>query len=313
MKRTTYLILLLILIAGTQKAQTAYEFLRVETSPRAAAMAGSFVSNIDDPNVIFYNPAGIGLLEGKPASFSFLKHLLDINSASLSYSQFFEGIGRFAGAVQYMNYGEFTRADEFANKTGTFGASDLAVSIGYSNILDENFYYGTSVKFIYSGIADRSSTAIALDLGLLYRIPASKWSIGFSVLNAGTQLTSFVSSKEDLPLDVRLGVSKTLAHLPFTFYFSLNKLNEKQDNFSNRLKNFTFGGEFRLSKVIRLRFGYDNEKRKELKIGTTAGLAGFSIGLGALVSNYGIDYSFSSLGSIGSFHRFGITTDLDSF
>ena len=63
-----------------------------------------------------------------------------------------------------------------------------------------------------------------------------------------------------------------------------------------------------MSKVIRLRFGYDNEKRRELKIGTSAGLAGFHVGLGILIQEYNIDYAFSQMGDIGSLHRFGITT-----
>lgn len=303
-------ILFIITVSSFAYAQSAYEFLRLENSPRAAAMAGSFVSNTDDPNVIFYNPAGIGLLEGSPVSFSFLNHLVDINSASLSYSRMFEGIGRFGAGVQYVNYGSFTKADAFGNKTGEFGAYDVAFSVGYSNMLDENFYYGLTGKFIYSGIDERYSTAAAIDIGAMYLFPETQWSIGFSALNIGSQISSFVNANEELPLDVRFGVSKTLAHLPFTFYFSLNKLNEKNGGLSDRLRYFTFGGEFRLSKVLRLRIGYDNEKRKELKIGTTAGLAGFSVGLGAMVRKYRIDYAYSSLGSIGAFHRFGLTTEI---
>ena len=273
-------------------------------------MAGSFVSNIDDPNVIFYNPAGISYLKEKPISFSYLFHLIDINQASIAYSQEFEGIGRFGTAIQYINYGEFTRADEFGTKTGNFGAGELAAIIGYSNALDKNFHYGANVKFIYSAIDDRTSTGIAFDLGLHYSIPSERWNFGFSVLNLGSQITQYYSTTEDLPLDVRFGISKTLKHLPFTFYASLNKLNEEYDSFGERFEQFTFGGEFKLSKVIRLRFGYDNEKRREHKIGGTAGIAGFNLGLGILVSNYNFDYAFSSMGDIGSLHRIGISTNL---
>jgi hypothetical protein len=54
---------------------------------RTASLGGSFVSGNDDANIIFYNPAGLSLLNDNPVSFSFLKHLLDINSVSLAYSQ----------------------------------------------------------------------------------------------------------------------------------------------------------------------------------------------------------------------------------
>ncbi|MEE9429741.1 MAG: type IX secretion system protein PorQ [Melioribacteraceae bacterium] len=291
-------------------AQSTYNFLRLDQSPRAAALAGSFVANNDDPNVMFYNPAGISYLDEKPISFSFTKHLLDINSASLAYSQKIEGIGRFSAGLQYYNYGNFIKADEFGTKTGEFGVNDFAATIGYANELDQNFYYGANVKFIYSGIADRSSVGLAVDLGLHYSIPDSRWNFGFSILNLGSQVTQYYSTSESLPLDIRLGISKTLAHLPFTFYASLNKLNDDQENFADRFKQFTIGGEFKMSKVVRLRFGYDNEKRKELKVGTSAGLAGFNLGVGILVNNYNVDYAFSSMGFIGAIHRIGISTVL---
>jgi hypothetical protein len=309
MQKFRLLIIISILLIGNLSAQHTYDFLRLDTSPRAAALAGSFVANHDDPNVIFYNPAGIRLLESTPVSFSFLHHLLDINSASLSASHEFEGIsGRFGAGLQYINYGSFTEADQFGNRTGEFGAGDVALTIGYSNEIDANFYYGVSAKFIYSSIADRSSSGLAADLGLNYVIPDSKWSFGFSVLNLGTQVSSYYDTKEDLPLDIRLGFSKELEHLPFRFFFSFNKLNEDQESFGDRFKLFTAGGEIKLSKVIRLRLGYDNDKRKELKIGTSAGLAGFSLGLGIHITDYLFDYAFSSTGDIGSLHRIGITT-----
>ena len=301
---------LLFFLASSLSAQETFNFLRLDQSPRAAAMAGSFVANNDDPNVMFYNPAGISTLEGNPISFSYLFHLLDINSASVSYSHEFESLGRFAAGIQYINYGTFDSRDINGTKTGTFGAGEMAAIIGYSNQLDDNFYYGANVKFIYSGIDDRYSTGLAVDLGLLYSFPESKWNFGFSVLNLGSQLTKYYNTNEDLPLDIRFGLSKTLEHLPFTFYASLNKLNDEYDSFGERFEQFTFGGEFKMSKVIRFRFGYDNEKRREYKIGGTAGIAGFNLGLGILISKYNFDYSFSSLGSIGAFHRIGISTDL---
>jgi hypothetical protein len=299
-----------ILISTTVTGQQTFNFLRLDKSPRAASLAGSFVANSDDPNVIFYNPAGISLLEEKPISFSYLFHLLDINAASISYSHEFESLGRFAAGIQYINYGSFDRRDRDGAKTGEFGAGEVATLIGYSNELGDNFYYGANLKFIYSSIDNRSSTGLALDLGLHYSFPEDRWNFGFSILNLGSQTTQYYSKKEDLPLDIRFGFSKTLQHLPFTFFASLNKLNEDYDSFGERFEQFTFGGEFKMSKVIRLRFGYDNEKRKEYKIGGTAGIAGFNLGLGILVSKYNFDYSFSSMGSIGALHRIGISTTL---
>lgn len=305
------IIVFIVMLTSAISAQSTFNFLRLDTSPRAAALAGSFVANNDDANVMFYNPAGINLLSGMPVSFSFLKYLIDINSASISFSKEIEEIGRFAAGIQYINYGSLTRADENGMKLGDFSAGDVAFSLGYGNQLDKNFYYGANIKFIYSSIESYSSTAVAFDLGLHYAIPEIRWNFGFSILNLGTQLKSYFNTKEDLPLDMRLGFSKELEKLPFRFFWSFNQLSDRYDNFLDRFGQITFGGEFRFGQSFRLRFGYDNEKRKEMKIGTTsAGLAGFSIGFGFIVSKYNVDYSFSSLGSVGALHRFGISTSL---
>lgn len=305
------LVALFVFIFGRiSYSQNTFEFLRLDGSARAASLGGSFVSNNDDADVIFYNPAGIQLLEGNPASFSFVKHLMDINLASLSYSTEYEGIGRFGAAIKYINYGTFDGYDEFGASTKEFGVNEMAVVIGYANVLDYNFYYGANIKFIYSGIEDRSSTGMAVDLGLHYSIPDKNWYFGFAVLNLGSQLSSYYSTKEDLPLDIVIGVSKSLENLPVRLSVDFHKLNQDRDDFVERFRAFTVGAEFTLSKVMKLRFGYDNERRKDFKIGTTAGIAGFNVGLGVRISDYQFDYAYSALGSVGGLHRIGISTSL---
>ena len=299
-------LLCILFLSAVTFAQTPYDFLKLDASPRAAALAGSFVANTDDPNVLFYNPAGLNTISENPISFSYLNHLVDINYTSLAGTYFFEDIGRFAAGIQYINYGDFTRRDELGTDLGSFGAGDLALTVGYANQLDENFYYGVNVKFIYTSIEDQSSTAIATDWGLQYQIPEDGWSFGLSILNAGTQMSSYFDNEEDLPLDIRVGVYKELSHTPFRLFLSFNRLNEEEDNLIDRFKKISVGSEIRVSNVIKLRFGYDTDRRKDWKISDASGLAGVSLGVGIKVQKYLIDYAFTSMGSVGALHRFGI-------
>jgi hypothetical protein len=301
-----------ILVAESLHAETntIYNFLRLDVSARAAGMAGSFVSVMDDPNAIFYNPAGLSTLQSSMASLGFFKHLLDINSGYLSYSQAVDDIGYFGAGIVYTNYGSFDKRDELGNADGTFSAGDVAVILGYANLLEDNLFYGASVKFIYSSIADYSSSGLAADIGILYNIPDSRVSIGASLRNLGAQLTSYANTREELPLDFVVGGSVVPRGLPLLLNVNFHKLNEDADKFGDRFRAFTVGGEFTLSRVLRLRFGYDNEKRNDLKIGTSAGLAGFSGGVGLTASGYTVDYALSSFGEIGNLHRVSIGTSL---
>ena len=291
------------------ETNTVYSFLRNDVSPRAAALAGSFVTITNDPNSIFYNPAALSTLEVPMGSIGFFKHLLDINAGYLSYTMPYEDLGYFGAGILYTNYGSFDETDDLGNNLGTFSASDVAFTLGYSNIFEENIHFGANVKYIYSSIGGYRSTGLAGDIGLLFALPENKLTFGASLRNVGAQLTSYLSTKENLPLDFVFGASIIPRGLPLLLNVNFHKLNEDRTHFADRFRAFSIGGEFTLSKVLQARVGYDNEKRKDLKIGTSSGLAGFSGGIGITVSEYRVDYSLSSLGKIGSLHRISIGTN----
>lgn len=289
----------------------AYEFLRQDVSARSSAMAGSVVSLIGDPSGMFVNPALLGTSPALQASFGYTNHLLDISTGYAAISQEIESIGVVGFGVNYVNYGTFDETDIFANKLGTFSAGDLALSLSVARELEENLYYGITAKFIYSSIAEVNSSAIAGDFGLVYLIPGDDpMSLGISIANAGAQLDPYIDTDEPLPFEVKIGGTLKPQHLPLQLNLNFHKLNDDYDSFFERFNAFSVGGEFTLSKTLRFRFGYNNERRKELKIGTSAGMAGFSLGGGLVLNSVRLDYGFSSLGKIGSISRITVALDL---
>lgn len=290
--------------------QSTYAFLRNDVSARAAALQGSFVSMTNDPNVLFYNPAALTTIEKPTASIGFLKHLLDVNAGTFAFAQNVEGLGHIGIGLTYISYGSFTEYDEFFNNLGTFGATEMAFLGGIATNYDEATTLGVNLKGIYSSIANFRSSAVAFDLGVLYHIPSENITLGASILNIGRQLKSYAGTREPLPLDVKIGITKRPEHLPVLLNLNFHKLNEPQASFFERLGSFTFGAEFLMSESVRLRVGYNNEQRKELKVGTSAGLLGFSLGGGFLFDQYQLDYAFNSLGKIGALHRFSLAMSL---
>jgi hypothetical protein len=286
-----------------------FDFLRVDPNARASALAGAFETYTDDPNTMFYNPAGISTLTKKEVSATFGKYLLDINFGAASFGMKYKDIGWLGAGVKYFNYGSFDRTDENGITNGTFHANDIMFSVGYSNLIYDIVNYGINVKYIISNIAEYNSTAVAFDLGLLYVIPSQDLNIAFTVNNYGKQLSAYISSKERLPLDIRFGVSKKLEHLPLRLSFSLRNLNDNTIKFLSvkRLKDFSIGGEFYLSDYVSARIGYNNENRQDLQLGSSIGITGFSAGIGIkFLDKYSFDYSLNSLGKIGSTHRFNL-------
>ncbi len=301
--------LIVILVSSVQVLpQDTYDFLNIDVSPRAAALGGSLVAGKDDPDVIFYNTAGIRDDEEIPVSFGYLKHLLDINCFSLSGSYHLENAGNISGGIHYINYGTFTGADKFGNKTGSFSGGEMALVAGYSNYLDTNFTYGVNIKYVFSSLAGYNSSALAFDFGLLYDFTQFDFQVGLSARNLGFQLASYLEKNESLPIAVDLGISKGLKFVPIRYYITLHNLEEKNEKVPDIFKRFSVAAELNASKIFTIRLGYNNKNREDYKTGSSSGIAGISAGVGINIQKYRFDYTYSSMGEIGSLSRFGIST-----
>jgi hypothetical protein len=294
---------------------SSFEFLRTDFSPRTAAMSNSFTALRGDINGQFINPAGLAYVEQRQYYFNYTNYLLDINGGAAGYAHLHPGFGTLSVGLVYMDYGTFTETDEFAVETGNeFSANEIALGVGVSNFLDKNWAYGVNAKYVFSKIADFNASAVALDFGLIYDAPfQDNLHFAFSVLNIGNNFEYYGKRKESLPLSMRLGLTKKLAHLPLELGVSLNDINVTSEDFADRLKRFSIGGEFTLSKSLRLRLGYNNDLKNSLNTENESGsnFGGVSGGLGFYLKRFRFDYSYSSFGLLGSTHRFGIAGWLD--
>jgi hypothetical protein len=309
--RNITLLVVLLLAAGAAteaRSGSAFNFLRTDVGARAGALGGSIAAMSDDPNMVFYNPAGLATLSRRRVSLGYFKHLLDINSANLSWGERIDGFGYVGAGALYMNYGEFQRTGEEGQNLGTFGAGELCAGVAYADAIGDRFRYGAGAKFIYSSIGEYSSSAVALDLGTQYIAVPDRVVLGLSLLHLGAQLDPYATVGEDLPIDLRFGVALSPEHLPATFVVDVHRLTDERDSFAAHFKAFSVGVEFILSPNVFLRAGYNNERRQDLALteGTGSGLAGFSLGTGIATGDYQFDYAFTSNGPVGAFHRFSI-------
>ncbi len=293
-----------------------YGFLRNEANARAAAMSGTFVSITNDVSALFYNPATISTIDSSEVSATFAKHALDINSGTVAYALpladlGFRDNGSFGVGVRYMNYGEFQRTDKNGNRTGTtFGGSDIALSFVYSNMLDSTWHYGVAVKYIHNRLDNVGSAALAVDAGMVYRIPKARASIGVSVLHLGTQIHGLGGVREELPMDIRLGVNHALRGLPLLLSVSLNRLADPAPSFFDRFANVSVGGEILLTKFFHVRVGYENQRRRELAPELQPRLSGFSGGAGLILPMLRVDYGVNSYGMVGLLHTISLSVRL---
>ncbi len=296
---------------------TSFPVLRLEPSARSAALGGAFAA-IDggDVNTLFFNPAGPGPATTRRASFSYLNHLSDLNVGSVAYSHTLaDSSTTVSGGVRFAHWGTFEGRDQFGNKTGDFGAGDLAVTTGVSRTFGPRLRYGASLHLLHARIDDASATALAMDLGSHYRIPAQQMTVSVALRHLGTALDGFRDRPEELPLDLQVGLSKRLDHLPLLLTATAYNLNNLSDGirgggtFDHMLSHLTFGAELQPVEVLRVRAGYNHRRGRELALSEQFDLAGLGVGFGVTVRALTVDYAYNSWSSLGGLHQFTLRTD----
>ena len=293
-------------------AQSPFDFIQLGISARSASLGGAFTSMTKDQTAVFFNPGTLATIDSSTVSATFMKHVLDISSGMAIYTLPIEknSTERISISAVYTAYGSFDRTDEFGTVTGSFSSNNVGLMGTYSNELDSTLSYGISAKLMYVTLDDLASSALALDAGVLYRLPASRTNFGLSLLNIGTQLSTFEGITDQMPIDVRLGINHRLRGLPLLLNFSLHHLADDADAFFDRVGNFSIGGEFILSKVLDLRIGYDNYVRNATSIQGQRRFSGFAAGVGVRTAYVQIDYGVSAIGTAGSIHRLTLHTSL---
>jgi hypothetical protein len=267
---------------------------------------------------LFHNPALLGPATSRSVGLSYQNHLSDINAGTLAYSHTIRGLGTtVGGGLRFVHWGTLEGRNAFGEPTGSFNAGDVALSLSAARAVGPRWRYGGTVHLVHAGIETARATALAGDVGVLYRWPAQQLSVGASLRNAGTVLDGFASQNDEtLPLDLRLSVSKQLAHLPLRLTMSGYDLTALDgaivdgSTADDVLSHLVVGGEFQLGRAFRARIGYNHRQSQELASGTRLDLAGLSAGFGVVVDRLSVDYAYSSWSDLGGLHQFTLRADV---
>jgi len=318
--------LLLLGLAGAPAAAqpggslSSFPLLRFDASARTAAMGSAYTAVADgDVNALFYNPAVPGPATSKTPSLSYLNHLVGINAGTLAYSHTAGGVGTtFSGGLRFVHWGTIQGRNERGEQTGTFTAGDVALTLGAARGLGPRVRYGANVHLLYAQIETTQAAAAATDLGVLYRVPARQLAVGASLRHLGVSLDGFGQRDVTLPLDLQLGVSKRLAHLPLLVSITAYDLTdlgtgvEGGSTADHVLGHLTFGGEMQVGEILRLRLGYNHRRSRDLALADQFDLGGLGGGFGLVIGGVSVDYAYNSWSELGGLHQFTIRADLDA-
>ena len=146
-----------------------YEFLNLTTSARISALGNVLVNSYDnDVNLAQQIPSLNHAGMNHQLALNFTNYYAGIKFGSLIYgipSSSFENISI---GIKYLNYGDFTRADEFGNVIGTFSAGEYAFFASTTIYKSTSFRFGTALKAVYSNMEAYNSYGLLADLSATY-------------------------------------------------------------------------------------------------------------------------------------------------
>jgi len=314
MRRKLLYVIAACLLVPALRAQTGgdnvYEFLNLTHSGLVTSLGGMNVSlNSSGLNLAYHNPALLDSSMDKSLALNYVNYFAGINYGLALYSRSFKGVGSFAAGMTYLNYGSFSETDPSGIITGTFGASEYAMSLIYSREVDSLFSAGINFKPVLSHLDKYTSLGFAFDLGAAYHNRSNLFSAGLALKNIGLEVTTYAGEpREKLPFEIQAGVSQRLAHAPFRFSLTLRHL-EKYDltyeySDTTAAKNYLQSSEF-LENLMRhviigielipgknfyLSAGYNYQRRKELQVESKTSMVGFSWGFGINTSWLNIEF-----------------------
>lgn len=321
----------LVLAAGTlpaqQKlAQTGLKFLAVGTDARFSALANGVTAvESGSPMAVFYNPAAMARMDMTArAAVGYTQWIADINHyyGAVGISPADGDLGTFTVFYQYVDYGTVYGTIRANNDKGYLDSRDVpgldvkpsgtSLGLGYARAISDKFSIGANVKYVTQSLGEatvqytnntpnkfgNSTSAVAFDIGLIYRTGFRSLNFGMAMRNFARELR-YVNESFQLPLLFKIGVAAEMVEMvegekgESQVLLTLDA--EHPRDYQEQVR---FGTEFIFEKILALRIGYVTGLEEE-------GLS-MGIGLHSVLGDapFGLDYAYTPTGILGDVHRF---------
>ena len=319
-----------------------YKFLELPASSRITALGGAVISvNDDDVNLAVANPALLNESMNSKIALNHNFHFADISNGYIAFGKHINkwNVSTHIG-VGYINYGNFKGTDEYEVSTSDFKASEKYIVLGAAKKINDRINVGVNLKPVFSTLETYNSFGLVADAGMNYYNDIKRFSLSIVIKNLGSELSTYNDNALSAPLDIQIGISKKLEHLPLRFSIIAHQLqrwdvryddpnqqtntNElfgstEQSKFSkyadNFFRHFIFNAELLLGKNenFRLRAGYNHFRRQELSLTSFRNMAGFSLGFGIKIKKIRFDYGVGYHHLAGAVNHLSLSTSLKDF
>ncbi|MDP2864750.1 MAG: PorV/PorQ family protein, partial [Elusimicrobiota bacterium] len=280
-------------------------FLKIPVGARETALGGAFTAVADNANSVYYNPAGLSLLEKPEVSFTYNKYVDGVSQQWLAAAHPYKS-GAFGLGVNYLSVSPFDAYDNADNPTGSVSAYDMAMYFSWGARLPlasrflKSVSYGASLKYISEKLDTEKGTGYGLDLGFLAVTAVENLRFGFNVENAVSTRIKFIEAGARPPLKFKTGAIYEIRSSvsPITARFSLDYVfwNDRPGYMAVGMENLFYD-------AFAVRLGYNGFG--DISNGLNFGL-GFDLS-GYTGRNISVDYSYGATYAFGDIHKLGVT------
>jgi tetratricopeptide (TPR) repeat protein len=284
---------MLAIAAVRLQAVEGAAMLKVPAAARSAALGGAFSMVAGNAESMWYNPAGIGGMNGGEFGFSHSAWIAGASNDFLFGALGGEhwGLGAYG---QYSAMGDIAR-DAFGSPGGAFTDSGQVAGLalaGQSGFLR----LGLGAKILGQTVAGRSGHGFAGDAGAIATLFGGHLAAALSALNIGTAPEpGGGNTAARLPVNLRAGIG-LMKIAGFKILGEYRRWNESSQN------SLAGGAELMLAfkgAELDCRGGYESGLAE-------GGLAGMSAGVGVGLEGLRVDYSFQALGELGNAQRLSL-------
>ncbi|WP_161890419.1 type IX secretion system protein PorQ [Pontibacter russatus] len=330
----TFLLLSLTLAAQAQVGgQRGFTFLELPNSAKQAALGGvNVTAGAHDVSMVAANPALLHAEMDHQLSLSYIGYLADIKQSSVAYAFNTAKHGRWAAGINYLNYGDFVQRDATGAVEGSFTVNDYMLSLTHARHV-EAFTLGATAKVAVSSMAGSQAVGLLADAGVAFKHPEKDLTVGLAFKNMGYHVKPYEGGdRQPMPFDAQLGISYKPEHMPVRLSLTAHRLYQfdivyldpnapgQLDENGNEVKeekkladkiarHFVLGAEFIFSKNFQVRAGYNHLRRRELRLDTASGGAGFSLGAMLRVRAFELSYGSAFFHPSGATHYITLSTN----
>lgn len=203
-------LLVLLARAGARgQAAGAGQIFETGAGGRGPGMGGACTAAVRDASSLYYNPAGMGLLEGRQAAF--MRANL-YGGASMDYMGYAQnsrkGAGGWGAQLVRLSVGGGQGRDALNAPTGGFAYSEmgLAFGAGWRGILLPQLSLGAGVKLLSRSLGSSSDRLMGVDLGAQYG-PVADERLTVGVVARNALAVSQGGTDDKLPTSLRAGAA----------------------------------------------------------------------------------------------------------